>query len=216
MTFVAKETRSLKTGRAKPFVWQHSQLCRNDNKQIRILLHKMSWFSWRNKCCRAVGARNRNSRPGTRTKGALKKIAPTAFFCGCWCKFFSTPPCYTRVCASRSKVDENCGFLKLLCVDVAIDISDCRSSSRMKFFFWTLEMFGCFERMFSFCATKLGDGTRTRPVHAKSSFMYTHQWRIEAKKRKDSRESLSFSLSVQQEPERPKLERMRKKRAFNL
>ena len=67
VTFVAKETRSLKTGRAKPFVWQHSQLCPNDNKQIRILLHKMSWFSLRNKCCRTVGARNRNSRPGTRT-----------------------------------------------------------------------------------------------------------------------------------------------------
>ena len=61
------ETRSLKTGLAKPFVWQHSQLWRNDNKQIRILLPKMSWLRLRNKCCRAGGVRNRNSRPGTRT-----------------------------------------------------------------------------------------------------------------------------------------------------
>ena len=68
VTFVAMETRSLKTGLAKPFVWQHSQLWRNDNKQILILLPKMSWFRLRNKCCRAGGARNRNSRPGTRTK----------------------------------------------------------------------------------------------------------------------------------------------------
>ena len=25
-------------------------------------------------------------------KGAVKKIAPTATFCGCWCNFFSPPP----------------------------------------------------------------------------------------------------------------------------
>ena len=67
VTFVAMETRSLKIGLAKSFVWQHSQLWRNDNKQIQILLPKMSWFRLRNKCCRAGGARNRNSRPGTRT-----------------------------------------------------------------------------------------------------------------------------------------------------
>ena len=24
------------------------------------------------------------------------RFLPPFFFCGCWCKFFSTPPCYTR------------------------------------------------------------------------------------------------------------------------
>ena len=95
VTFVAMETRSLKTGLAKPFVWQHSQLWRNDNKQIRILLPKMSWFRLRNKCCRAGGARNRNSRPGTRTITTLVSLPEE-------CRCQSRPG---RVCTCVTQLD---------------------------------------------------------------------------------------------------------------
>ena len=83
-------------------VWHHPRAL-NLWKKMRVRCSQaFRLLSWLYRTPRPLPRVGR--RVPKKDKGAVKKIAPTAtkkesfFFCGCWCNFFSPPPCLWYCC----------------------------------------------------------------------------------------------------------------------